>query len=149
MVEFEIPEGLSADYVNESVDAALQSLTEHPDWERLAAFLQALATGFLIVDVTGMRKKKATHVRTVRSTTGELVLPIFTSMAELRRAVPKRQQNAVRGAVMPALDALTLIESDRFVAAQVNPGSAALVVKRDFVERLLRGDDMTPENLQH
>lgn len=149
MAESEIPEGLTADYENVVVQDALAALTKDPNWERLAEFVRALGTGYLIVDVTGTNKKKATHVRTVRSTTGQLVLPLFTSMAEVRQAVPKRQQDAVRGAMMPALDALKLVESDRFVAAQVNPGSSALVVKREFIERILAGDDITPESLQH
>lgn len=148
MADLEIPDGLSADYINEPVETALQALTANPDWERLAAFLQVLGTGYLVVDVTGARKQKATRARTVRSTSGQLVLPVFTSMTELRRAVPKRQQESVRGAMMPARDALKLIESDRFVAAQLNPGSEALVVKRDFVERILQGEQITPESVQ-
>lgn len=140
MAEIEIPEGLSADYVNEPVQAALTALTAQPDWQRLADFLQALGEGFLVVDVTATNKKKATHIRTIRSTKGELVLPVFTSMAELRLAVPKQQREQVRGAMMPAKEALGLIQSDRFVAAQVNAGSEALVVKRDYVERILNGD---------
>lgn len=149
MADTEIPEGLTADYENLDVQNALEALTKDPDWERLAEFLRTLGTGYLVVDVTGTNKKKATRVRTVRSTTGELVLPLFTSMAEVRRAVPKRQQDTVRGAIMPALEALRLVESDRFVAAQVNPGGSALVVKREFIERILSGDDITPESLQH
>lgn len=149
MAESEIPEGLTADDENVAVQDALAALTENPDWERLSQFLSALGTGYLVVDVTATQKKKSTHIRTVRSTKGELVLPVFTSMVELRLAVPKNVRDHVRGAMMPAQDALQLIHSDRFVAAQLNPGSSALVVKREFVERILRGDDLSPQSLQN
>jgi hypothetical protein len=137
MAEIEIPDGLSADYANESVENAIAALNRQPDWQHMAAFLTALREGFLVVDVTATQKKKSTHIRTVRSTKGQLVLPVFTSMAELRLAVPKNKREHVRGAMMPALDALQLITSDRFVAAQINAGSSALVVKRDYVELVL------------
>lgn len=148
MAEAEIPEGLSADYVNEAVESGIQSLNAQPDWEHLAAFLNALREGFLVVDVTATQKKKSTHIRTVRSTKGQLVLPVFTSMAELRLAVPKNKRDEVRGAMMPAKDALQLIHSDRFVAAQLNPGSSALVVKREFVELVLGDDAITAASLE-
>lgn len=147
MADVAIPEGLSADYANEQVEHAIRGLREHPDWERLATFLNTLGTGFLVVDVTATQKIKATHIRTLRSTTGQLVLPLFTSMHELRLAVPKTKREHVRGAIMPALDALQLIHSDRFVAAQVNAGSAALVVKREYVERVLTQEPVTAETL--
>jgi hypothetical protein len=137
MADVVIPEGLSADYVNEAVERAMQTLTKHPDEKNLALFLKALGGGFLVVDVTGTQKKKTTHIRTLRSTTGQLVLPLFTSMHELRLAVPKNKREHVRGAIMPADEALKLIHSDRFVAAQLNAGSSALVVKRDYVQRVL------------
>jgi methyl coenzyme M reductase beta subunit len=142
MADVVIPEGLSADYVNEQVERAIRELNEHPDWERLATLLNTLGEGYLVVDVTATQKKKATHIRTLRSTTGQLVLPLFTSMHELRDAVPKNKREHVRGAIMPALDALQLIHSDRFVAAQVNPGGAALVIKREFVERALSAEPL-------
>ena len=148
MAEQEIPDGLSADYVNEPVEAALAELNAHPDWMHLAAFLAALGEGFLVVDVTATNKKKATHIRTVRSTRGELVLPVFTSMAELRLAVPKNKRAEVKGAMMPARDALGLITSDRFVAAQLNAGNAALVVQRSFVERILADEPVDAATLE-
>lgn len=140
MAEIDIPEGLSADYANDAVEQAMATLNAQPDWANMAAFLVSLREGFLVVDVTATQKKKATHIRTVRSTTGQLVLPVFTSMAELRLAVPKNKREHVRGAMMPALDALTLITTDKFVAAQLNAGSTALVVKREFVQLVL-GDE--------
>lgn len=148
MAEAEIPEGLSADYVNEGVESSIRSLNAQPDWEHLAAFLNELREGFLVVDVTATQKKKSTHIRTVRSTKGQLVLPVFTSMAELRLAVPKNKRDEVRGAMMAAKDALQLIHSDRFVAAQLNPGSTALVVKREFVELVLGDGDISAASLE-
>lgn len=137
MAEAQIPEGLTADYENAEVRASLAALQAEPDYARLAAFLNALREGYLVVDVTGTSKKKATHIRTIRSTRGQLLLPIFTSMDELRAAVPKGKADAARGAILPALEALRLIRSDRFVAAQFDAGSAALVVLRKYVELVL------------
>lgn len=148
MAENEIPEGLSADYVNEQVESSIQSLNARPDWQHLAEFLNALRTGFLVVDVTATQKKKSTHIRTVRSTKGQLVLPVFTSMAELRLAVPKNKRDEVRGAMMSAADALKLIHSDKFVATQLNPGSSGLVVKRDYVELVLSDAVISASSLE-
>lgn len=148
MAEVEIPDGLSADYINEGVESSIQSLNAQPDWENLASFLKTLRDGFLVVDVTATQKKKSTHIRTVRSTKGQLVLPVFTSMAELRLAVPKNKRDQVRGAMLPARDALQLITTDRFVAAQLNPGSSALVVKREFVELVLGEDAIAASALE-
>lgn len=137
MAEAQIPDGVSADYENSAARAALDAFAATPDYAGLAAFLTAALDGYLVVDVTGTQKKKTTRIRTTRSTTGQLILPLFTSMAELRRAVPKKQAEHVRGAVMPAREALHLIHSDRFVAAQFDAGSAKLVVLRKFLERAL------------
>lgn len=140
MAKAQIPEGLTADYENAEVRAALDALQQAPDYAHLAAFLNALREGYLVVDVTGTPKEKATRIRTIRSTTGQLLLPVFTSMAELRAAVPKVKADKVKGAILPALEALRLIRSDRFVAAQVDAGSAALVVLRKYIDRVIDGD---------
>ncbi|MCB1273817.1 MAG: SseB family protein [Leucobacter sp.] len=140
MAKAQIPEGLTADYENAEVRAALDALQQAPDYAHLAAFLNALREGYLVVDVTGTPKEKATRIRTIRSTTGQLLLPVFTSMAELRAAVPKAKADKVKGAILPALEALRLIRSDRFVAAQVDAGSAALVVLRKYIDRVIDGD---------
>lgn len=140
MAEAQTPEGLTADYANIEARAALDALQANPDYERLAAFLAALRDGWLVVDVTGTPRKKSTRIRTIRSTDGRLLLPVFTSMAELRLAVPKGRADQARGAIMPAREALRLIRSDRFVAAQFDAGSAALVVLRKYVDLAL-GDD--------
>jgi len=147
MARAQIPDGLTADYENTGVREALAALQATPDYEHLAAFLVALREGYLVVDVTGTQKEKATHIRTIRSTRGQLLLPVFTSMAELRLAVPKAKAEKVKGAVLPALDALRLIGSDRFVAAQFDAGSAALVVLRKYVELVLSGDAIDAETV--
>lgn len=139
MAEAQIPEGLTADYANELVQNSLAALQAEPDYVRLAAFLTSLREGFLVADITGTHKKKSTHVRTIRSTKGQLVLPLFTSMAELRLAHPKGSRDQAKGAIMPALEALRLIETSPFVAVQFNTGSAALPVLRAYIARVLGG----------
>lgn len=142
-----VPEGLTADYENTGAREALDALQATPDYEHLAAFLSALREGYLVADVTGQvggakgskkQKRSGTRIRTIRSTKGQLVLPLFTSMAELRTAVPKGSNGeAAKGAVMPALGALNLIRSDRFVAAEFDAGTAKLVVLRKYIELAL------------
>ncbi len=140
MADAQIPEGLTADYANDEVRDALLAFQAEPDYARLADFLTALRAGYLVVDVTGTSKKKATHIRTIRSTQGKLLLPLFTSMDELRAAMPKGKAEQAKGAILPAAEALRLIRSGAFVAAQFNPGGAALVVLRKYIELAL-GDD--------
>lgn len=148
MAEAQIPDGLTADYANSEVRAALDALQATPDYEHLAAFLSSLREGFLVVDVTGTPKKKSTRIRTIRSTRGQLLLPLFTSMSEVRLAVPKAQAEQVKGAIMPIAEALRLIHSDRFVAAQFDAGSAALVVLRKYIELVLGDDPIDAEAVQ-
>lgn len=136
-----IPAEVHADYVNEGARDALAAFQAAPDYEHLAEFLNALREGYLVVDVTGEPSKKKRHrIRTIRSTKGQLVLPLFTSMDELREVVPADRRHLMRGAVMPARDALGFIAADRFVAAEFNKGPASLVLLRKFV-LLARGDE--------
>lgn len=137
MAEAQIPEGLTADYANTSVREAIRALQEAADYAHLAAFLTALREGYLVVDVTGTAKKKSTHIRTIRSTKGQLLLPLFTSMDELRAALPKGKAEQAKGAIMPIADALRLIHTDKFVAAQFNAGSDALIVLRKYIDLAL------------
>ncbi|WP_224779837.1 SseB family protein [Leucobacter sp. Psy1] len=152
MAEASIPEDVSADYENPVARAALDAFRTAPDYPHLAALLTALREGYLVVDVTGTRKggggKKGARVRTIRSTQGQLVLPIFTSMAELRAAVTDKQRAELKGAVMPALEALRLISTDRFVAAEIDHASAKLVLLRKYVELAAGGDPITAETLE-
>ena len=145
----EIPEGVDENYENEAARAALIAFKETPDYEHLAAFLNALREGYLVVDVTGTStKKKGPRVRTIRSTKGQLVLPIFTSMAELRALAPAAGGGELKGAIMPAHSVLSLITADRFVAAEFDKASAALVCLRKFIVLVLGDDEITAESLQ-
>lgn len=146
--ETELPEGVDENYANTAVADAIRTLQETPDYERLAELLNALREGFLVVDITGTSsKKKGPRVRTIRSTKGQLVLPLFTSMDELRAAVPAPQREQVKGALMPARTALSLIASDRFVAAEFNKASAAFVCVRKFVELAASDAEITAASL--
>lgn len=146
-----LPQDVSADYVNIEVETALASLQAEPDYDKLAQLFIAMRTGYLFVDVTGgSTKKKGTRMRTTRTTKGQLVLPIFTSMQALRAAVGsagRRPTKETKGALMPALEALKLIETDRFVAIEINPGTGALVVLRKYVALILANESINPEQL--
>ncbi|WGD37392.1 SseB family protein [Lysinibacter sp. HNR] len=144
-----IPEGVTADYSNDAVRAALDALLAAPDYNTLSTFLLSLREGFLVVDASGSAQGKKSHrVRTLRSTKGQLILPIFTSMAELRLAVPTAERNTVRGIVLPATNALALIQADKFAAVQFDAGSAQFVVLRKFITRVLQEDDaLSPDSL--
>ena len=148
MAEAHTPEGITADYVNEGVRDSLSALQQAPDYDRLAAFLVALRGGFLVADVTGTHKKKSTRVRTVRSTKGQLLLPLFTSMEELRLAYPKGRDEQAKGAIMPSLEALRLIQTSPFVAVQFNAGSAALPVLRKYVSLVLSDEPIEAAALE-
>jgi len=148
MAEAQTPEGITPDYVNEGVRDSLAALQQTPDYERLAEFLNALREGFLVADVTGTHKKKSTRVRTVRSTKGQLLLPLFTSMDELRLAYPKGRGDQAKGAIMPALEALRLIQTSPFVAVQFNAGSAVLPVVRKYVALVLNDEPIEAAALE-
>ena len=148
MADAQIPEGLTADYKNTGVRAAIHTLQQAPDYTHLAAFLTTLREGFLVVDVTGTAKKKATHIRTIRSTKGQLLLPLFTSMDELRAALPKGKGEQAKGAIMPIDEALRLIHTGKFVAAQFNAGSDALVVLRKYIDLALGDDSIDAATLE-
>ncbi|MFV0434145.1 MAG: SseB family protein [Leucobacter sp.] len=145
-----IPEQVHENYANEQVRAALHALQQTPDYDHLAAFLTSLREGYLVVDVSGTPSKKRGHrVRTIRSTRGQLVLPLFTSMDELRAVTPAGQHDQFRGAVMPAKQALSLIGSDRFVAAEFDKAGQSLVVLRKYIMLVLGSDAaITAETLE-
>ena len=78
-----------ADYSNTQARNALTALQQSPNYEHLAAFLNAIREGFLVVDVTGTTtKKRGTRARTLRTAQGQLVLPIFHLNG---RAPPRRE----------------------------------------------------------
>lgn len=146
----DVPEDLSADYVNTEVEDRLETLKETPNYERLAQFLLALRTGHLFADVTGaVSKRKGARVRTIRSTRGQLLLPLFTSMEALRGAVRSGgRKDEPKGILMPADKALDLIHEDRFVAVQFNPGPNELVVLRKYVDLVLSEDPIDANVLE-
>ncbi|UOR01673.1 SseB family protein [Leucobacter allii] len=149
MADIEIPEDVHADYANAAAQDALAAFQTTPDYPHLAAFLSALREGYLVVDVTGATsKKKGARVRTIRSTRGQLVLPIFTSMAELREIAPPDRRELITGAVMPARQALALIATDRFVAAEFDKASASLVLLRKYVALAAGEEAITAESLE-
>lgn len=147
--EEELPEGVDENYENLGVRETLRAFKETPDYVHLAAFLNSLREGHLIVDITGTTsKKKGSRVRTIRSTNGKLVLPIFTSMDELRSVAPASRRAEVKGAIMPARSALALITSDRFVAAEFDKASAALVILRKYISLTVSDQEITAELLE-
>lgn len=143
-----VPPEVHPDYVNEGAEQALKAFQATPDYEHLAAFLLSLREGHLVVDVSGTSsKKKGPRIRTIRSTKGQLVLPLFTSMQELRTTVPANRRAEVRGAVVPGREALALISSDRFVAAEFDKSSAALVLLRKYVSLAAGEEPITADAL--
>lgn len=145
------------DYVNEAVETALDALAATPGESTLAALLDAAQRGGLVLDVTGSTPESGPRVRTVASTDGHPVLPLFTSLAQVELAVGQALAQAaqaaqgaqpqasapaevpVQGVIVPARRALELIASDHFVAVQFNPGQAAQVIARRHVEMALHG----------
>lgn len=126
-------------YENVAVRRALESLVASPSLEGLDELLTASVKGALVVDVTGSTPGTGTRVRTISSTDGRLVLPLFTSMRELEQAVGTTDAGAaVQAIVIPAREALELIDTADFVAVQFNPGSQAQVVAREHVEAALQ-----------
>lgn len=142
----------AAEFVNHQAQQALAILQQQPSYDSLAAFLNALGTGYLVVDVTGTTtKKKGTRARTIRATNGKQVLPIFTSMRELHAAVggsATKKGAATQGAIMPAQEALELVRGGPIVAVEVDPASAKQVVLRKFIELVLREEKITAAQLQ-
>lgn len=152
MADDQMPEAVSADYENTPVREALTALQTTPDHAHLADFLLALREGHLVADATGtMQKKrgKGIRVRTIRSTDGRLVLPLFTSMDRLRATVTDKPSDQIKGVVMPAKDALGLITTDRFVAAEIDKGADwGLVVLRKYISLAAGDAPITATTLQ-
>ncbi|WP_440709185.1 SseB family protein [Herbiconiux sp. YIM B11900] len=120
-------------YSNRPLRKALETFGRLPNRSTLDALLKAMRTGGLVVDITGTTDAADPQVRTLLSTTGELVLPLFTSLAELRLAVPEADRAGTKAMFLAAPQALALVETADFVAVQFDAGSLAQVVKREFV----------------
>jgi hypothetical protein len=131
------PSAFPRSYENTAVRDALDTYSAAPTVARIEAVLAAARDGGLAVDVTGSTAESGLRIRTIPSTAGELVLPLFTSLAELGLAVPEDQRDGIQGNMMPAAQALGLINAADFVAVQFDPGSRAVVVKRSLVEAAL------------
>ncbi|WP_223693240.1 SseB family protein [Leifsonia poae] len=129
-----------ASYENVPVRKALTAIVAEPSRENLDALLAAAVTGGLVVDVTGSTPENTT-LRTISSTTGEAVLPLFTSMKVLQGAVANTAAGEgapVQAVIVPATEALGFIASADFVAVQFNPGAdETMVVARSHIEAAL------------
>lgn len=134
-------------YENVPVREALERLAEEPSREGLDALLDAALRGGLVIDVTGSTAETGTRLRTIASTGGEPVLPLFTSIDRLKDAVQSAQSagqatgsagSEVQAVILPAREALELIATADFVAVQFNPGGAGMIVARSHIEEALR-----------
>jgi hypothetical protein len=127
-------------YENAPVRKALAAIAAEPTLDKLDALLAAAVKGGLVVDVTGSTPQD-TRLRTISSTTGESVLPLFTSMNALRAAVAQSAEGEgarVQAVIVPALEALGFIRTADFVAVQFDPGAAhTMVVARSHIESAL------------
>lgn len=127
-------------YENVPTRDALRGLAENPTRDGFTALLSAVQQGGLVVDVTGSDPEEV-RLRTMRSTTGELVLPLFTSIAALRSAVAatsEKQGTRVHAVIVPAREAIGYLRSADFVAVQFDPGAEhTLIVARSHLEELL------------
>jgi hypothetical protein len=128
-------------YENVPVRKALDAINAEPTLQALDALLEAALAGGLVVDVTGSTDASGPRVRTIASTTGEPVLPLFTSMKALRDAVgaTAKKGTKVQAIIIPSREALALIETADFVAVQFNPGTNTMVVARSHIESALSG----------
>jgi Rad3-related DNA helicase len=129
-------------YENVPVREALESLAAEPSREGFDALLAAVRRGGLVIDVTGSTAETGTRLRTIASATGEPVLPLFTSIEQLKRAVQSATARTGTGAdvqavILPARDALELIATAPFVAVQFNPGGIGMTVARSHIEEIL------------
>ncbi|MDN4613614.1 SseB family protein [Leifsonia sp. F6_8S_P_1B] len=127
-------------YRNLPVRSALTAIAAEPTLENLQKLLAAAVKGGLVVDVTGSTPQD-TRLRTISSTTGEPVLPLFTSMDALRAAVAQTAEgegSRVQAVIVPATEALGFIRTAPFVAVQFDPGAEnTMVVARSHIEEAL------------
>lgn len=129
----------SQSYENGPVRTALTDIATEPTLANLEALLDAATQGGLVVDVTGSSPGEV-RLRTIQSTAGEPVLPLFTSMKALRNAVGAAgsTRTRVQAVIVPAAEALGYIHNADFVAVQFDPGAAhTLVVARSHIESAL------------
>lgn len=127
-------------YVNTPVLRALDDMHEAPSTDKLTVLLDAALTGGLVVDITGSTKETGPQARTLISSDGQGVLPLFTSMKALESAVGTSAPGTmVQATILPAREALSLVMADELAAVQFDPGPRALVVARTHIEAALGG----------
>jgi hypothetical protein len=126
-------------YENRAAAVALDRLIESPGEATLGALLDAALRGGLTVDVTGSPSAKDLRLRTLQTTDGQQVLPLFTSMKELKATADAAGLGGtkVNGIIVPGRQALGFIETADFVAVQFNPRLAGGIVAREHVLRAL------------
>ncbi|MFC4244079.1 SseB family protein [Gryllotalpicola reticulitermitis] len=132
------PPRFPASYENRALVAALEQLVAAPGEDTLAALLEAAVGGGLTVDVTGSTPKDL-HVRTIKTTDGREVLPLFSSMKELKATVGAAGQRGLRvnGIIVPGREALGFVNTADFVAVQFNPRMPGGIVAREHIDRTL------------
>lgn len=137
-------------YTNAPVKKALSKLSKlaqspAPDPEELATvfaeLMDAAGRGGLVLEAVSAPADEELRVRELRSTDGRLVLPLFTSIAELKATIQAgggRSEQA-RAVIVPAREALGFVAKADFVAVQFDPRTPGGVVAREHIERLLQG----------
>jgi len=125
-------------YENRALVSALDKLIASPSEQTLAALLEAALRGGITVDVTGSSADDL-RVRTIQTTDGRQVLPLFSSMKELKATVDAAGDRGakVNGIIVPGRQALGFIETADFVAVQFNPRMPGGIVAREHIERAL------------
>jgi hypothetical protein len=125
-------------YENKPLVSALDKLIAAPSEATLAALLEAALRGGITVDVTGSAPDDL-RVRTIQTTDGRQVLPLFSSMKELKATVDAAGARGakVNGIIVPGRQALGFIETADFVAVQFNPRMPGGIVAREHIERVL------------
>ncbi|HEY0249861.1 MAG TPA: SseB family protein [Gryllotalpicola sp.] len=128
-------------YENAALVAALDALIAAPGEDTLAELLDAALRGGITVDVTGSPSPKELRLRTLQTTDGRQVLPLFTSMKELQATVDAAggRGTKVNGIIVPGRQAFGFLETADFVAVQFNPRMPGGIVAREHVEKIVKG----------
>lgn len=128
-------------YENRALVTALDKLVAAPSEETLDGLLTAALNGGITVDVTGSTQNDV-RLRTIETTDGRPVLPLFSSMKELKATVSAAGQRGARvnGIIVPGREALGFINTADFVAVQFNPRMPGGIVAREHIDRVLAED---------
>ncbi|TAM70577.1 MAG: SseB family protein [Microbacteriaceae bacterium] len=125
-------------YVNTGVEHAIQDVFATQSESALPGLLRAALKGGLVVDITGSTQESGPRARTLVSSEGHGVLPLFTSMKTLEEAVGAVAAGTmVQATILPAREALALVQTPDIAAVQFNPGPFGLVVARRHIEAML------------